>query len=158
MPQTDAVARAYYNKQYAEAAAQREQLRAAQLAYGLSQEIHSMPIINHYFKDNITPTSQYCPYDFTGLITHNLYELKSVMYPLSQYPTVVIDLQKITAHKFTPQLIFVFSFKEDSRIDYYYIPYNYETFMTFPVRDIRLKRGGVNTVVDIPKSALIAMN
>lgn len=158
MPQTDPVERAYYNKQYHEAKQQQHELRAVQLAYGLEQEKEAMPVINHYFKDNVAPTSKYCSYDFTGLLTHNLYELKSIMYPMGQYPTIVIDLQKIESHQFTSNLIFIFSFKEDDRIDFYYIPFDYDTFKGYPTRQINLRRGGTNIIVDLPKSALVSMS
>ena len=158
MPQTDPIARAYYNKQYHEQKQEREQLRSDQLAYGLEQEKHAMPVLNQFFKDNLQPTPKYCPYDFTGLLTKNLYELKSNMYSLALYPTVVLDLQKVEAHRFTSNFILVFSFKEDDRIDFYYIPFDYDTFKGYPIRQIHLRRGGINTVVDIPKSAMARIN
>jgi hypothetical protein len=158
MPQIDIEARVYYNKQYHEANKRHLAIRAEQLAYGLEQEKEAMPVINHFFNDNIAPTAQYCSYDFTGLLTKNLYELKSAMYPLAQYPTVVLDLQKVRGHRYTPSLFFVFSFKEATHKAFYYIRYDYERFCSFPTRHIALRRGGMNEVVDIPKSALVSMS
>jgi hypothetical protein len=139
-----------YNRTYQEKVKKETELKKKQLDYGLACETEAIPILNIYFKDNLVKTNQFCCYDFTGINSGYLYELKSNMYSIHKYRNVVIDKQKITSYGIIPNLIIVFSFIESNNItDYYFIKYNNSLFDTFNVREIHLARGYVNKIIDI---------
>ena len=152
-----------YNKQYyANKTKEQNDLKKKQLEYGLSQEIKAIPIINHYFKDNILKTEcKFSKFDYIGLNTNNIYELKSIMYSINKKfkngSSCVIDQQKIKSYQFIDNLFIIFSFKEDNNTDYYFIKFNYDLFDTFNKRTIFLKRGYENKILDIPLNLLCKM-
>lgn len=153
-----------YNKNYyTNKTKKQKDLIKEQLEYGLSQEVRSIPVINHYFNDNLLKNEyKYSKFDFIGLKTKNLYELKSIMYSINKHfcygSACVIDQQKIKSYEFIDNIFIIFSFKEETSIDYYYIKFNYDLFDRFNKRTINLKRGGENKIIDIPIKLLTKIN
>ena len=153
--------KAIYNKIYYERTKQQNELKQKQLDYGLKVEEDAIPILNHYFTDNLIKTSnKYCKYDYTGLNSSYIYELKSNMYSINQYNNAVIDKKKIESFKYIHNLLLVFSYLEpNGDTDYYYIKFNYESFIkNFNERTIALKRGYDNIILDIPTDRLIPID
>jgi len=147
----DNIQKQIYNRTYQTKLKEQELLKKKQLTYGLACETEAINILNLFFKDNLKKSQNtYCCYDYTGLISGYLYELKSNMYSIKKYRNVVIDKQKIKKFHGMKNMIIVFSFLEaDNITDYYFIYFNEELFKTFNEREIELKRGYTNTIIDI---------
>ena len=153
-----------YNKNYYTNKTKKQtDLIKTQLEYGLSQEVKSIPVINDYFNDNLLKNDyKFSKFDFIGLKTRNLYELKSNMYSINKKfingSVCVIDQQKIKSYEFIDNIFIIFSFKEENSIDYYYIKFNYDLFDKFNKRSIFLKRGYENKIIDIDINLLTKIN
>jgi hypothetical protein len=119
--------------------------------YGVACEDKAIPILNEFFNDDLVKVAyRYSPYDFTGRTT--LYELKSNRYKISRYPHAVIPAQKIRAYQSIPTpIILVFSYEEETGIQYYYMKLKYKKFIKkYSTRVLELRRGGICEIFDIP--------
>jgi hypothetical protein len=104
--------------------------------FGKQQEIKILPIIEEYFNDNITQTTnQYDKYDFISTLYN--FELKSRTNIYKKYNTTMITGNKLK--ETDKQLILLFNFTDSL----YYIKYNEEVFNTFEKK--LFKREGVCT-------------
>jgi hypothetical protein len=127
------------------------------LKYGLTNEINVLYIIQRYFfNDEILPTAneKYCKYDYIGLKSQILYELKSNTYTYQKYKTAVIGVEKfIENHK----QIFLFSYETNTDLKelyYFIVPRDFNT--RYKQRQIYLKeRNKYNWIYDIPREELI---
>jgi len=153
----DKIQKQIYNRTYNDKIKEQEKLKKSQLEYGMKQEKEAIVFLNTFFTDLLVKTAnQYSKYDFNGLNSGMIYELKSNMYDYNQYKTAVIDTKKLKSYKGILNLIIIFSYLENKTdTEYYYIKFNYDTFMSFPQRTITLKRGYDNIITDIPKYHLI---
>ena len=104
--------------------------------FGKEQEIKILPIIEEYFNDNITQTTnQYDKYDFISTLYN--FELKSRKNKFNKYPTTMITSNKLK--NTDRQLILLFNFTDGL----YYIKYDPLIFDTF--EKYLFKREGVCT-------------
>ena len=102
--------------------------------FGKQQEIKILPLIEEYFDDNITQTTeQYAEYDFTS--DYYNFELKSRKNNFNTYPTTMITSNKLKENE--KQLILLFNFTDSL----YYIKYDPLIFNTFEKK--KFKRVGV---------------
>ena len=95
--------------------------------FGKQQEIKILPLIEQYFDDNITQTTeQYDKYDFTSDFYN--FELKSRKNNFNKYPTTMITTNKLK--ETDKQLVLLFNFTDGL----YYIKYDpliFDTFETY---------------------------
>ena len=137
--------------------------RQSDLKYGLEQEQKAIKILNTYFKDILHKTKNiYCSYDFIGLKTNTLYELKSNKYSIKKYPHALITKNKIEKYRDIENIIkIIFCYEEcyENKIinEYYYIDFiSYEDFTKkYKLRLIEISRGEVLWNYDIPTTELI---
>jgi len=102
--------------------------------FGKQEEIKILPLIEQYFDDNITQTTeQYDKYDFISTLYN--FELKSRTNNYKKYNTTMITCNKLKENE--KQLILLFNFTDGL----YYINYNEEVFNTFDKK--LFKRTGV---------------
>lgn len=150
----------YNTEYYMSIVKKQNELKKKQMEYGMRMEVEAIPILNDYFKDTLVKTdNKFHKFDYIGVITKNVYELKSNTYSInSRFPngsSCVIDKRKIDTYEGLSNLYIVFAFKEWNTIDYYYIKYDNEMFKSFTSRLLNLKRGYKNEVIDIPIDKLI---
>jgi hypothetical protein len=154
---------AYNTTYYVNKTKKQNELKKQQLAYGMKMEELTIPIINMYFNDNVIKTdNRFHKLDFIGLKSSYVYELKSIMSSIhTKFPNgsvCVIDKKKIKSYEGIKNLIIIFSFKEHTTTEYYYIYFNEEQFKTFNSRVLHLKRGYDNEILDIPITELTKMD
>ena len=145
-----------YNRYYYDKRKKEQEIKKNQMVFGLKNEILAIPFLNAYFGDNLQKTeNKFCSYDYTGLISKNIYELKSNTYSIKKYPNAVIDKKKIDRYEYVKNLIIIFSYEEEEEgTEFYFIKFDYDKFQKYNKRIIALKRGYENEIIDIPISEL----
>jgi hypothetical protein len=103
--------------------------------FGIKSEKAIKPTLENYFKEELTHTKLFTPWDFTG--KNNVYEVKTRRIYYKQFPTTIIPQDKAR-----PNAIFVFNFIDGV----YYIPYDEEQFKEFDCKEFRRYREGVNDI------------
>jgi len=142
------------DKQY-----QNECNKKLDLKFGLSNEDNVLYIISKYFKndDIIKASYKYSIFDYMGLKSKYLYELKTNRDKYFDYPNAIIGVNKVIKNM---KQIFLFQFTTDTiEYDLYYFikPNDFETKYT--KRQIYLQvRNIYNWIYDIPRVELIKIN
>ena len=133
----------------------KENCKEIDLKYGLSNEEKVLCKIQNYFTNDeiVKSVYKYSVFDFMGIKSKYLYELKTNRDKYNDYPTAIIGLNKVIKH--TKQ-IFLFQFTTDTTEHelYYFIkPNDFET--TYNKRQIFLRARNIyNWVYDIPREEL----
>lgn len=128
--------------------------------YGLKEEQKVLIKIKNFFiNDEIIPChNPYSTFDFIGLKSQYLYELKSNNDKFEDYPNAIMGINKVV--KNYKKQIFLFGYKSrtDENDIYYFIkPPNFET--KYNKRKIYLKNRDIyNWVYDIPRTELQKIN
>jgi hypothetical protein len=106
------------------------------LIFGLNGEKEVLPIINDFFKREITKSEgRYTLYDFED--NKYIYELKTRNINYGVYPTIMINVKKVIKDK---KQIFLFKFNDGL----YYIKYRESKFNNFEKKlFVRNKRDGI---------------
>jgi len=126
------------------------------LKYGLSEEDKVLIKIQNFFTNDeiLKATYKYSTFDFIGLKSQYLYELKCNRDKFNDYPNAIIGTNKII--KGIKQ-IFLFQFTTDTpetELYYFIKPNDFET--TYHKRQIFLRARNIyNWVYDIPREELI---
>ena len=123
--------------------------------YGKTEEYAVLSKINAFFRNDIIVMCQFkmSRYDYMGLKSQYIYELKSNKDKFGDYSNAIIGVEKIIDYS---KQIFLFQFLNqygDNDLYYFIKPDNFVT--TYRKRDIFLKyRNKINTVYDIPRTEL----
>lgn len=129
------------------------------LKYGLSAEQKVLIQIQNYFSndDIVQSKNQFSVFDYMGLKSNYLYELKTNRDKFKDYPNAILGVNKIIPHQ---KQIFLFQFETDTNDKelYYFIkPLDFE--ILYNKRQIFLKyRNIYNWVYDIPRDQLIKIS
>ena len=132
-----------------------EQIRK-DLEYGLKMEQVVCPILEEYFSDTLTKTSQYHCSDWVG-DTGTFYELKSRQNITEDtYATTIFPCYKCKIGENNP-LILVFHFSSNNHT--YYIKYNKERFSKYNTQWVEASRKSDTAIkhYEIPIADLIYM-
>lgn len=129
------------------------------LKYGLSAEQKVLIQIQNYFSndDIVQSKNQFSVFDYMGLKSNYLYELKTNRDKFKDYPNAILGVNKIIPHQ---KQIFLFQYETDTNDKelYYFIkPLDFE--ILYNKRQIFLKyRNIYNWVYDIPRDQLIKIS
>jgi len=129
------------------------------LKYGLNEEQKVLIKIQNYFinDDIVKCSNQFSVFDYMGLKSQCLFELKTNRDKFTDYPNAIFGTNKIIKNQ---KQIFLFQFETatNEKDLYYFIkPDNFEVL--YNKREIFLKfRNISNWVYDIPRSQLIKIN
>ena len=129
------------------------------LKYGLTREdIVLTKIQNYFINDEILKAKyKYSPFDFMGIKSNILYELKSNRDKYGDYPNAIIGVDKVI-----PDIkqIFLFQFETNANEpDLYYFIKTTDFVTTYKQRQIYLRARNIwNWVYDIPRTQLIKIN
>jgi len=130
-----------------------EQIRK-DLSYGLEMESLVCPILEEYFSDNLTKTTQYHSSDWVG-DTGTFYELKSRKdITEDTYSTTIFPVYKTLIGENSP-LILVFHFSRNNHT--YFIKYDKERFRHYQTKWVEAQRKSLTAVLhyEIPISDMI---
>jgi hypothetical protein len=126
---------------------------------GKTQELIVFEKIKKFFiTDTILQTKyKYSSFDYFGLSSNYLYELKTNRNAFSEFPNAIIGIEKVLNYK---KQIFLFQFQSHSKdtFDLYYFikPKNFKE--KYKIIEIYLKaREKMNLVYEIPRSELLEM-
>lgn len=128
--------------------------------YGLSEEQKVLIKIKNFFiNDDIIPCNDSCSiFDFMGLKSKYLYELKSNNDKFEDYPNSIMGINKVI--KTYDKQIFLFGYKtntDENELYYFIKPESFET--KYNKRKIYLKNRDIyNWVYDIPRTELIKIS
>jgi hypothetical protein len=131
------------------------------LKYGLKQENPVLCKIQSFFANDeiVKAKYKYSPFDFIGLKSSVLYELKTNRDKYGDYPTAIIGVDKVIEREDIKQIfLFQFATNTDEPDLYYFIkPPNFKT--TYKQRQIYLRARDIyNDIYDIPRTELIKIN
>lgn len=130
------------------------------LQYGKNEEINVLNKLNRYFQNDIIVMSKniFSVFDYIGLKSHTLFELKSNSDRFNSYPNAIIGESKVIDYN---NQIFLFQYKTETGNgnDLYYFIKTAEFKHLYKTRQIYVKARNIwNTVYDIPRNELTKIN